>query len=147
VASLPFAVAQRELLTVQARLGWAASACHGRTIADSAGPGNVVEIELGFAEISELFTGFGERGVSAETVAARVADEAAEYLASGAPVGRHLADQLLLPLALAGGGAFVTQSPTAHFETQCAIVPRFVPCRVARTALAHGNWRVDVLPP
>ena len=36
----------------------------------------------------------------AESIAARVVKEAQAYLDSGAPVGEHLADQLLLPLAL-----------------------------------------------
>ena len=40
-------------------------------------------------------------------VAEAAAKEASEYLAAEVPVGPHLADQLLLPMALAGGGARV----------------------------------------
>ena len=40
------------------------------------------------------------------------------------PVGRHLADQLVLPLALAGGGSFRTLPPTQHTRTQLDIIPR-----------------------
>ena len=56
-------------------------------------------------QVTEVFTGFGQRGVTAEAVAQHALTEAKDYLASGAPVGNHLADQLILPLALAGGGS------------------------------------------
>ena len=36
---------------------------------DSAGPGNVLSLEMASDGLTELFTGFGERGVSAEAVA------------------------------------------------------------------------------
>lgn len=49
--------------------------------------------------------GFGERGVPAERVAGRAVREMQAYLDAGVPVGEHLADQLLLLLALAGSGA------------------------------------------
>jgi len=47
---------------------------------------------------------------------------ARRYLAAGAPVGEHLADQLLVPLALAGEGASVTLPLSAHATTNMAIV-------------------------
>jgi RNA 3'-terminal phosphate cyclase (ATP) len=143
-AALPFEVARRELETVRARLGWAAAECQPLEVKASSGPGNAVELELRFAEVCELFTAFGERGVRAEVVAEAAVAEAQEYLASAAPVGRHLADQLLLPCALAGGGAFVAVGATPHFETQCVILERFLRCRVARTQLGPDAWRFDV---
>jgi RNA 3'-terminal phosphate cyclase (ATP) len=143
-SSLPFDVVRRELDSVRARLGWEAAACQPRQVNDCDGPGNIVEIELQFENSNELFAACGERGLPAEVVAPRAADEALEYLASDAPVGRHLADQLLLPFALAGGGSFVSLSPSPHFETQCAILSRFGRARVTRTPLANGTWRFDV---
>jgi RNA 3'-terminal phosphate cyclase (ATP) len=146
LASVPFEVARRELATVRAQLGWDDASCRPLMVNDSAGPGNVVEIELQFAAVTELVAAFGERGLAAERVAQRAVDEAKEYLASDAPVGRHLADQLLLPCALAGGGTFVSLAPTPHFETQCEILRRFARARVERTALANDTWRFDVRP-
>jgi RNA 3'-terminal phosphate cyclase (ATP) len=142
-AGLPFAVARRELDTVRARLGWEAGECVPREV-ESPGPGNAVEVELRFEEVTELFTACGERGVRAETVAETVVAEVERYLASTAPVGAHLADQLLLPCALAGGGSFVATETTPHFDTQCAVLERFLPCRVARTQLAPSACRIDV---
>jgi RNA 3'-terminal phosphate cyclase (ATP) len=57
-------------------------------------------------------------------------DTARNYLASEAPVGRHLADQLLLPMALAGGGEFVTMPVTQHFESHVAIIEKFLERKV-----------------
>jgi RNA 3'-terminal phosphate cyclase (ATP) len=143
-AALPSAVARRELDTVRARLGWAATECQPVEITGSSGPGNAVELALRFEHVDELFTAFGERGVRAEVVAEAAAAEAEEYLASTAPVGRHLADQLLLPCALAGGGAFVALGATPHFDTQCVILEQLLGCRVARTQLGPAAWRFDV---
>jgi RNA 3'-terminal phosphate cyclase (ATP) len=42
-------------------------------------------------------------------------------------VGPHLADQLLLPLAMAGAGVFRTSAPTLHTRTNMAIIERFLP--------------------
>ena len=42
------------------------------------------------------------------------------------PVGQHLADQLLAPLALAGGGSFRTLAPSGHTRTDAQVVERFL---------------------
>jgi RNA 3'-terminal phosphate cyclase (ATP) len=72
-----------------------------------------------------MFTRFGEKGVSTESVAKRAVDAARDYLASEAVVGRHLADQSLLPMALAGDGEFVTMPVTQHFESHVGIIEKF----------------------
>jgi RNA 3'-terminal phosphate cyclase (ATP) len=143
-AALPFDVARRELHTVGERMGWDAQHCQPVAVKDSAGPGNVVEIELQFENVTELFAAFGQRGVRAELVAQRACDEALEYLGADVPVGRHLADQLPLPFALAGGGAFVSLSASPHLDTQCEILSRFLPCQVDRTKQSAIAWRYDV---
>ena len=50
----------------------------------------------------ELCTSHGEKGYPAEDVADDAIDDLVDYLELGAPVGSHLADQLLLPMAIAG---------------------------------------------
>jgi RNA 3'-terminal phosphate cyclase (ATP) len=40
-------------------------------------------------------------------------------------VGEYLADQLLLPMLLAGGGYFVTGRPSLHLETNAAVIQSF----------------------
>ncbi len=71
-------------------------------------------------------------------------DEVRAYLAAGVPVGPHLADQMLLPMALAGGGAFLTQSPTAHSRTNVEIIEKFLPLSFELKEEGRDRWRVSV---
>ena len=108
------------------------------------GPGNALTITVELEHITEVFTGFGEKGVSAESVAKRAVDEARNYLATEAVVGPHLADQLLLPMALAGGGEFTTMPVTRHFESHVEIIGKFLALRVvaeSKGGLMHVKIR------
>ena len=93
-------------------------------------PGNALTITLEHEHITEVFTGFGERGWRRRASPNRAVDAARDYLASEAAVGPHLADQLLLPMALAGGGEFVTMPVTQHFESHVEIIGKFLSKRV-----------------
>jgi RNA 3'-terminal phosphate cyclase (ATP) len=144
VANLPRDIAQRELSILGRELGWEGSCFDLISRRDSPGPGNVVSIEIESENICEVFTSFGERGVRAESVAKRAAHEARDYLQSEAPVGRHLADQLVLLLAMGGGGSFRTLTPTAHTTTQLDIVPQFLDVTCDITEERRGIFRIDV---
>ena len=110
VANLPFGVAEREAASVAALLSWPPESIEARTV-QSDGHGNVLTVELGCEHVTEMFTGFGTRGLTAEAVAEHTVAGVRAYLAALVPVGPHLADQILLPCALAGGGSFVTMEP------------------------------------
>ena len=103
----------------------------------------MVMLELG--AVTEVVTELGERNVTAETVADRAAAQARELLAAKVPVGPHLADQLLLPMALAGGGAFRTIAPSLHTRTNAEVIERFLPVKFALREDA-GSWVVEVAP-
>lgn len=124
VAGVPATVAQRELDTAVQRLGEVEREV--RTLSSREGPGNVLMIELRYAALTEVFTGFGARGVSAEAVAERVCREASAFRDSKAAVGEHLADQLVLPLALAGSGCFTATTLSSHLRTNMAVIERFL---------------------
>lgn len=126
-ARLPEHVAARELAAVRELLGFAPDCLHTRVLARSASPGNALLIELASEHVTELFSCVGERGVPAEEVARRAASEARQYLQAGVPVGEHLADQLLLPLALGQGGVYRTVEPSLHTRTQAELIRRFLP--------------------
>jgi RNA 3'-terminal phosphate cyclase (ATP) len=83
-------------------------------------------IEVESAALIEVFTSFGKMGVSAEKVGADAAAQVSAYLASEAAVSEHLADQLLLPMALAGGGSFTTAAISSHAQTNMDIIKRFL---------------------
>jgi len=130
IASLPVHIAERELKTVGELMNWRKEQLFVRGLSGHNGIGNALGIILEHEHVTEVFTGFGERGVSAETVAKTACDEALDYIASNAAVGPHLADQLLLPLALAGSGRFTMSAPTQHFTTNAAVIERFLPIRI-----------------
>jgi RNA 3'-terminal phosphate cyclase (ATP) len=125
ISRLATHVATRELMMVQERLELEPTECEVREVR-SPGPGNALLVELEFAGGRELVTGFGEKGVRAERVAESACDEAADYLARDVPVGGHLADQLLLPMALAGGGRFRTGPLTLHSTTNIDTIRLFL---------------------
>jgi RNA 3'-terminal phosphate cyclase (ATP) len=144
VAALPKAIADREVQTIAKKLDWEPSCFHVETARHAQGPGNVVTVEIESEYVTEVFTGFGEKGVPAEKVADDVADEALEYLRVGVPVGKHLADQLLLPMALAGGGSFRTLNPSGHTNTQIEVLQQFLGIEIRKLEVGNGVWQFDV---
>jgi RNA 3'-terminal phosphate cyclase (ATP) len=124
-ANLPLDVAERELAQVGARLSLPQAAMKVREV-NSIGPGNMLAVTARFEHVTEVVAAFGRRGVKAEDVADEVAERTTAYLDSGVAVGPHLADQLLLPMALAGGGSFTTVEPTAHTMTNASIIEKFL---------------------
>lgn len=73
------------------------------TTAESACPGSAIVIRIDGSNTIAGFAALGEPGKRAERVGEEAADAANRFLASDAPVDRHMADQLLVFLALAGG--------------------------------------------
>jgi RNA 3'-terminal phosphate cyclase (ATP) len=143
VSRLPRHIAEREVRTALDRLEWPRD-CGLVEEVESAGPGNAVVVEVGCEHVTEVFTGFGQRGVPAEQVASHAADEAKRYLAADVPVGEHLADQLLLPMAISGGGGFRTLAPSFHTTTNIATLANFLEVQVATVELGPDVWEIRV---
>lgn len=139
VSAVPVHVAERELAVVGSRLNWSAEQLKIRGLPSDMGPGNLLSVTLEYENVTEVFTGFGERGRSAESVAENTVKEACEYLAHTAPVGPHLADQLLLPMALGGVRSFVTCDPTPHFQSNCDIIAAFTGKHIAARPGSAGH--------
>jgi RNA 3'-terminal phosphate cyclase (ATP) len=144
LAHIPPHVGEREVRSLCERLTGFESRVTVVQVEDSAGPGNAVLIELECEHVTEIFAAFGERGLRAEVVAERAADQLLEYLAHDAPVGPHLADQLMLPLALAGEGAFRTCALTAHSRTNLDVIRRFLPARAEVRERAANDVVVEL---
>jgi RNA 3'-terminal phosphate cyclase (ATP) len=126
LASLPEQIGRRELQIVRRRLGLDRTACRIESVAGSPGPGNALLIEIASAAMTEVITSFGRKGVPSEIVAGQARAEAEAYIMADVPVGAHLADQLLLPMALGGGGAFRTVAPTLHTATNAGVIAHFL---------------------
>jgi RNA 3'-terminal phosphate cyclase (ATP) len=144
VANLPAAIAHRELQAAAEILGWDRGALHAEVLKNEPGPGNVVTVAIESEHVTEVFTGFGEKGVSAETVAGRAASEAKRYLEAGVPVGEHLADQLILPMAIGGGGSFSTTAPSSHTTTQIDLIERLLGARIAIVPAGGVVHRIEI---
>jgi RNA 3'-terminal phosphate cyclase (ATP) len=69
----------------------------------------------------------GRKGMPSEVVAEKAITALLDFDASGAAVDRHLADQLVVPLALAEGESIVsTDAITPHLLTNTAVVRAFL---------------------
>jgi RNA 3'-terminal phosphate cyclase (ATP) len=157
-AGIPKGVAERELAVLQSALGWKDDQMHNRALRANEGPGNVLMVTLEYEHITEQFSAYGERGVSAEQVARSVLQEVRDYQKSEAPVGPHLADQLMIPLALAavhgdtarsGGssaactGQYWATELTEHTRTNAAVIEQFLPVKFAMQP-HHGGFVVGL---
>jgi len=138
-AGLPAHIAERELAVVKRRLAWSDEQLFMSGVNHDQGPGNALLITLEYEHVTEVFTGFGERGVSAETVANRTVQEARQYVASDATVSHYLADQLLLPMALAGGVSFIATEWSQHAATNAEVIQHFLPVSIETRKTESGS--------
>lgn len=124
VRGLPEKIARRELKVCRSRLGWSRDELEVVDLPAGIGPGNAVLLTAEFEHATEMTAAYGRKGVTAEKVAEAACKEMREYLGSHASVGARLADQLLLPMALAGAGSFTTSRVTNHLRTQAWLLGR-----------------------
>ena len=82
-------------------------------------PGAFLQVEAVFENGRAAFGLLGERGLRAEVLGERAVRKLLRFLGDEeAAVDPWLADQLAVPLALAGGGGrLVTSEVTSHLET------------------------------
>lgn len=144
VSQLPRGIAEREIAVLKDKLPMCAENLVVEEVQDPRGPGNIVMVIIKSERITEVFTGFGERGVPSEHVAGSLVKPVREYLAAGVPVGRYLADQLIVPMALAGGGEFMTLPLSRHSNTNIEVVKKFLDVDVAVTKIDRPVWRVQI---
>ena len=144
VANLPVSIANRELKVIHEKLEWEREQLEAVEVENSQGPGNILTVEIESEHVTEVFTGFGEKGVSAEQVAKRAVKSVQEYLSINVPVGRYLADQLLIPMALAGGGKFRTLSPSRHTTTNVEIIKKFLDVQITVSEYDQNQWQIEI---
>ncbi|ABM35820.1 RNA-3'-phosphate cyclase [Polaromonas naphthalenivorans CJ2] len=132
-AGIPRGVAARELGVLKSAFGWADDQLRDRGLRANEGPGNALVVVLEYENITEVFASYGDKATSAEQVAHRLVKEVRGYLAHAAPVGPHLADQLMIPLALAAlqgrPGQYFATELTEHALTNARVIEKFLPLR------------------
>lgn len=140
VAGIPFDVAQRELRAARKILAdWPKEAFVTRQLPADQGPGNALLVEARFDHVTEIVSAFGKLGIPAERLATTAARRMAGYVASSAFAGPYLQDQLLLPMAIAGGGAFTSVKLSEHSNTAMALIERFTGRRFRVSAAGDAN--------
>ncbi|MBU1817780.1 MAG: RNA 3'-terminal phosphate cyclase [Gammaproteobacteria bacterium] len=145
-------IATRELEALGQRMGWTFEAGQLRQppTRQNEGPGNALIASLEYAHITEVFCQLGERSLSAEQVAKRLVDEVRDYQRSSGALGPHLADQWMLPLALAvwrsgQAASYTCTEVTQHTATNAQTIALGLPVQVQITP-AEGAMRVEIKP-
>ena len=144
LSHLPDHIAKRELAVIAESLQLPESSLNVQVDTSAVGPGNCVSVIIKAEEITEVFTALGKRGLPAEQVASQVVQDVREYLDSEIPVGHYLADQLLLPLALAGSGAFITGPPSLHATTNMSVIEQFTQRPFTLQQLTPTKYRIGL---
>ena len=132
VSNLPASIAERQLSTGLARMrSMVISPAAAKTTEyASPGKGTVFFILCSAGDAKAGFQSLGEIRKRAEDVAKDACDEFDAYLKSGMALDKHLADQLIIPMALANGlSKLTTCEVTQHLLTNIAVVERFLDAR------------------
>ena len=108
-------------------------------------PGAGIFLLAEYETLAASFSAHGRQGKPSEAVADEAVAALREHHASGAAVELHLADQLLLSLAVAAGPSLFTMGrPTAHLATNAWTIEQF---GLAKITVEEGILsRVQVLP-
>ncbi len=91
----------------------------------SSAPGTFLEIEVLFEHGRAAFSGLGERGLLPEALGDRTARALVRFLDGDDAVDGHLAGQLVVPCALAAGGAVATDRLSLFLTRQIEILRSF----------------------
>jgi RNA 3'-terminal phosphate cyclase (ATP) len=95
------------------------------------GPGAFVWLLAEYEHVRAGFSALGEKGKPSEQVADEACRALLAHCADGAPVEPFLADQLLLPMALAAGRSeFRTSRVSRHLLTNAYVIRQFVPAQI-----------------
>jgi len=94
----------------------------------SVGQGTLVFLKARFENVQAGFSALGARGKPAERVADEACNALVDFLESDGVIEQYLADQLVLPMALAKGESrFTTSQITRHLTTNIWLVQQFLP--------------------
>lgn len=126
VAHLDEGIAEREIKTLTEHLAWDQNCSKTINADDASCSGNCLSAIIHYDNISECVTTYGAYGKSSERIAKTVAKSMNNYIKSDAVVGHHLADQLLLPMALAGSSSLITTKPSNHILTNINTIQSFL---------------------
>ena len=152
--ALPSSIARRELSKLGSMMGWQPEQLRQVGVRQNEGPGNALLATLEHEHVCEVFTEFGEKGVTAEAVATLLTRELRNYKVSSGALGPHLADQWVLPLALAvhlrqQAASYTCTELTPHALSNFEVIQAFLPVQIdtqTEEQLGQQQHRVSVKP-
>jgi RNA 3'-terminal phosphate cyclase (ATP) len=147
-ANLPSHIVQRMVARAMSMLSGRVPAIDIRAQdVHAACPGAGLFLTAEYEHISAGFNALGSRGKSSETVADEAAGALLRHLRCGAALDVHLADQALLPLALAcAPSTFTCERVTRHLETNAWVIGQFGIADVLIEGREGGLSLVSVRP-
>lgn len=146
VANLPRGIAERQLVSAINLLKRGGFDAEGKiTIAPSPGKGTFCFILAEFEQVRGGFSSLGAIGKRAERVGEEAANAFLRYARREGALDPHLADQVVLYMALAEGRSAVTVGEaTEHLRTNLWVIERFLPVRFDFTEDKGGEGKVEV---
>jgi len=144
LSNLPLHIAEREREVFLNTVNVDQSTVEFEMVPAPNNPGNAFIVTVKLPEYSLVFSSIGEKGKPAEKVALEAVHAFKDWIESGTMVDYHLADQLLLYMALVGGGKFTTNFITEHFRTNVDIIKMFMDINVSIEESAVNNYRVEM---
>jgi RNA 3'-terminal phosphate cyclase (ATP) len=140
-SNLPEHIALREINEIKQCIDWSDKEIQNQLVR-SMGSGNIVSLRLYYQNCTEVIECVGKIGVSAERVARSSITDLKRYRSSKAVIGEHLADQLMLPMAIGKGGVFRTLKPSQHSWTNREVIHQFIDKRFKFEKLGKDYWEI-----
>ncbi len=147
-ANLPAHIPQRMADRARALLGAAGIAAEvAAERVRAACPGAGIFLVAQYEGASGGFSALGRPGKPAEDVAEEAVAALLAHRAAGAALDAHLADQVLVPLALASGpSSFSAERASRHLETNAWVIERFGRAQIKIDRRDHDAVLVAVRP-
>ncbi len=143
VSNLSEGIARRELSTAAELLTGTKVTLSSASVR-SPGPGNAIWLSARdeVTGVTNVFSGIGKVDVRAEDVGRAVAEAFLGWRETGTSIEAHLADQVMLPIALAGEGSFTCDALTLHARTNLEVIHAFTGRRFRAWDLGGSRFRV-----
>jgi RNA 3'-terminal phosphate cyclase (ATP) len=110
-------------------------------------PGTFILLLAEFEHTQVCYFALGQKGKSAESVADAAIREFEAFVASDGVIDQYLADQLLLPMAVARGpSVFQTSQVTQHLITNAQVIQTFLPVDIDIRGSLGEPGLVEVTP-
>jgi len=148
IANLSRNIATRQRRQVLGRLGRRYPLNDIRILEMSApSPGTFILLLAQFEHSQACYFALGEKGKPAERVADEACREFEAFVDSDGVIDQYLADQLLLPMAVASGSSeFSTSQVTPHLLTNAEVIRAFLPVEIdIQGEVGKPGW-VKVIP-